>query len=162
MPAVERDAEQPGPGCLKALMRRLRAGTEIAEGSELGMPLQRIYRILDRWQVGLVCGHIALRPLTKGGPGLVPCFACAAGLPPDQRIVEVAIESATHAEKARYRALLGAAECRCPKRGGDRAACVYEQLVGLGLEDDDARRTARKEPCHCHCHCHRGEQGGGA
>jgi hypothetical protein len=53
---------------------------------------------LSRAHVGLVCGHVAARPLSvKDQTDAVPCMACALDLPPDVEVLEAKIADATPA-----------------------------------------------------------------
>jgi hypothetical protein len=152
-PAAVREAEQPLPGFLKALFRKAIEQRGDVEGEVAGAPLQPINRILDRWQVGLQCGHVALRPLTKGQPGRVPCEACRDGLPGDEKIVMAAIETASEEELDRIEAKIAerrgrpAPKCGCTNR--DPVVCAEDAMERLGIPSAGQRLA----PCPCpHCH----------
>jgi hypothetical protein len=157
--AALRQAEEPTAGFGMELVRRALARGQRGDGRQIaGVPLRTISRILDREHVGLVCGHVAPRPLAKREPGLVPCGSCAMGLPGDEEIVTAAIQSATPEEKARYRALLGELErdgsprCTCEEPGADALLCARVHLRGRGVPQEVAWEAATLEPCPCACH----------
>lgn len=67
-----------------------------------GAPSQLVTRPhLSRDRVGLACGHVATKPLTKAMPLRLPCVACAEGRPPDREMVLAAIDDAS-AEDLHY------------------------------------------------------------
>lgn len=70
------------------------------------MPVTRPH--LSRTHLGLACGHVAPRPLTKVQPVRVPCSSCAAGRPAGKDVVEAMLREASGEERARWLELLKA------------------------------------------------------
>lgn len=108
--AVERRAEDPTthPGFIKSLLRSAVARGELAELGHDGVPRVRINRVIDRQHVGLLCGHVTLRPFAKEGllPLYLPCFGCAEGRPIDHEYIESAYLALPEEDKARLRTLI--------------------------------------------------------
>jgi hypothetical protein len=108
--AAERQAEEPTPGFLRAL---LRASSREDDALEEDAPRVLVNRPhLSRSHVGLACGHVAPRPGDKVLPRALPCWACAEGLPSDREMVEAAIDDASEDE---LRALAARIEARLPR-----------------------------------------------
>jgi hypothetical protein len=87
-----REAEPMTEGFMFSL---LRAGAAEAAGRVSGMDEQAIVRPdASRTHVMLACLHAAPAPLAKrkDWPRTLPCFACAAGAPPEIEMVEAAVE----------------------------------------------------------------------
>jgi hypothetical protein len=103
--AAEREAEQPTPGLLRAL---LRASTRPRESLEDAAPRVLITRPrLSREHVGLACGHVAPRPLAKVLPRAVPCHGCQDGRASDRAFIEAALEDATVEDLRDYASIIG-------------------------------------------------------
>lgn len=109
--AEERDAEEPTPGFVRALLRAAaHDDAAAAEGDDDQAPLVEINRPrLSRSHVGLLCGHVAPRPLAKTQPRRLPCFGCAEGRPTDRQLIEAAIDEASNED---LRALAARIEAR--------------------------------------------------
>jgi hypothetical protein len=96
--AEEREAEEPTPGFVRALLRAAAREDNAGDaGDELGVgPLVEVSRPgLSRQHVGLGCGHAAARPLDKVLPPRVRCAGCAAGRPTDRELLDAAIDDAS-------------------------------------------------------------------
>lgn len=114
--AAERDAEEPAPGFLCALIRA--AAREGQAGEDDGAPRRTITRPgLSRWHVGLECGHVGPKPLAKTMPRTAPCSSCAAGHPTDRELVEAAIEEATEEQLCAYAEAITARVHRAARAG---------------------------------------------
>lgn len=101
--AAERKTDDP---LLSFMLSLLRAASSAAgdDGQEHdGAPRSLINRPhLSREHVGLVCDHVAPRPLAKALPRSVPCVACAEGKPADREVIEAALEDASAEDLARF------------------------------------------------------------
>lgn len=105
--ALERDAEQPTTGFLRALLRAAASAQLRAELGADDVPLVPVARALSGQHVGLACGHVLLHPpLTKGRPVPLPCVACAKGLPVDIEVALAAIGDASPADRRRLLAAI--------------------------------------------------------
>jgi hypothetical protein len=91
--AEERQAQEPTPAFLQALLRAGARGSAV-EGTSA--PLVRITRPhLSRTLVGLACGHTAPAPMAKKMPLSVQCWSCAEGRPSDLEMVRAFLEEAS-------------------------------------------------------------------
>lgn len=108
---IERQAEEPTPGFLRALFRSALATAERAQETFQGVeaPVSPITRPrLSSTHLGLGCGHVAPRPLVKDRdlPRALPCWSCAAGLPTDFEMLEAAALEVTGEQRERLYELL--------------------------------------------------------
>jgi hypothetical protein len=109
---VERQAEEPTPAFLQAL---LRAGARESTAETSRAELVRITRPhLSRFHVGLACGHVAPMPMAKKMPDRVPCWSCAEGRPADLEVVKAILEEADPAVLAE---IMGEVEGRLAEVG---------------------------------------------
>ena len=93
--AEEREAEDPTPGFMRALLRAASRAAALREDPDADAPLQPVTRpTLSRHHIGLGCGHVAPRPLAKVMPPRVPCLSCLADHPTDRELVLAALEDA--------------------------------------------------------------------
>ena len=108
--AAERDAEEPTPAFLRALLRS--ASSQASEASSAGLEVEGVPSVpvgrpaLSRTHAGLLCGHVAPRPLVKALPPRLPCLGCSEGRPTDRELVEAAIADSSAEERERYLELL--------------------------------------------------------
>ena len=108
VPAPALEAEEPPRSFFLSLLRSasVAAPETIAAGTS-HLPMVPIARPrLARDRVGLLCGHVAPRPLDKVMPRAVPCAACAEGRPTDREIVEAVIADASPEDLSRFEVLL--------------------------------------------------------
>lgn len=120
--ALERDAEEPTPGFLRALLRAADRGAEDLTGEDVyDVPRVLITRpALSRQHVGLACGHVAPRPLSKIMPRSAPCFGCKDGRASDRAYLEAALEEATEEDLRDYAEMID--RRRAPRSGLRRSA----------------------------------------
>lgn len=115
--ALEREAEQPPPGfILSALRNALRTSERQEAGDAPTVAINRPR--LSRDHVGLVCGHVAPRPMGKVLDLSIPCHGCLEGRPTDHEYLEAALLDETREDRERLRTL---AFGRVPAREGDAA-----------------------------------------
>jgi hypothetical protein len=106
-PAAEREAEEPTGSFLRSLLRAAAREPEDLDTDGAGAPRVLVTRPhLSRTHVGLVCGHVAPRPLAKVMPHSLPCVACLEGRPTDRAYIEAALADATEEEQRAYAELI--------------------------------------------------------
>lgn len=98
-------AEEPTSGFVLALLRAAAQGGGDVAGEDLAHDAPHVVVTrprLSRDQVGLACGHVAVKPLSKIMPRTLPCFSCKDGRASDRAFIEAAIEEATDEDLADY------------------------------------------------------------